>query len=405
MLFRNRTFLLLMTGEVIAGAGMWISLIANLQFMQHLLSSDFLKSLVLMSGLVVSILLSPKAGVVIDRFDKGKVLFYSSLVRCLSPLLMFPALGHDSLAWMVASLVVMQVSAAFYFPAVQACLPAILPSSELLQANSIYLNIATLARIGGTAVGGVMVASMELGMLYSLSIVAYIILILITLFLKIPHNGQSAKGKQEKMEFREVFTLIKADTAVMVGLINMGLITLFLGGINLLVLEFSEVQKSPEVMGWIYTVEGTSILLGGLVAKRWIGGRNLVLASTWLVFLFAASEFGMSFAENLYLVLGSFALFGLTVSFFFPVTTTIFQKRLPEHTHGRFFSFRSMIDRTLFFIAIGTTGACLDLMGISGYLIAIGGFTLLSAVVTLIYGKKHDLDVRQSDDHLPVRSA
>jgi predicted MFS family arabinose efflux permease len=230
-------------------------------------------------------------------------------------------------------------------------------------------------------------------------------LIIITLWLKIPHNGHGEKGKQEKMEFREVFTLIKADSAVLVGLINMGLITLFLGGINLLVLEFSEVQQSPEAMGLIYTVEGTSILVGGLLAKRCIGGKNLVVVSTWLLFLFAVSEFGMSFAENRYLVLSSFVLFGLTVAFFFPVTTTIFQKRLPEHTHGRFFSFRSMIDRTLFFIAIGTTGACLDLMGISWYLVMIGCFTLLSAAVTLMYGKKHALVVRQSDEQAPVRTA
>jgi DHA3 family macrolide efflux protein-like MFS transporter len=403
VLLSNRTFLLLMTGEIVAGAGMWISIIANLQFMQHQIPSDFLKGLILMSGLVVSILLSPKAGVMIDRFDKQKIMLAASLVRCLSPICMLPALAYDSLGWMVVSLVIMQGSAAFYFPTVQASLPAILSPGDLLKANSVYLNIATLSRIGGTAIGGVMVAAMDLYLLYLLSVAAYAALALITLALKIPRS--EARKRQEKLEFREVLTLTKNDPALLVGLANMGLITLFLGGFNLLVLNFSEIQRTPELMGWIYTVEGTSILVGGLLAKRWIGGRNLVATSTTLLFLFAISQYGMSFAESRFMVLASFGLFGFTVAFFFPVTTTIFQKRLAEHQQGRFFSFKGMLDRALFLVALGTTGACLDLLGISGYMLVIGTVTLLMTLMTILYSKRHALDVRETDGTAPARSA
>jgi MFS transporter, DHA3 family, macrolide efflux protein len=395
MLWRNRTFLLLMIGEVITGSGLWISIIANLQFMQHLIPSDALKGLILMSGLVVSILLAPKAGVVIDRSDKRRIMLVSSLVRCLSPICMFPAIAHDSLGWMVVSLIIMQASAAFYFPTLQASLPAILPSSELLKANSVYLNISTLSRIGGTAIGGVLVASMDLRMLYALSVVAYIIVTLLTLLLRIPPIA--SHKQQEKVEFREVLTITKKDPVLLVGLVNMGLITLFLGGINLLVLNFSEIQQAPEMMGWIFGVEGTGILVGGLLAKRWIGGRNLIVVSAALLFSFALAQYGMSFAENRIMVLASFALFGMTVAFFFPVTTTVFQRRLEEHQQGRFFSFRNMLDRGVFLIALGTTGVCLDLMGISGYMLVIATATLLTGVVTLSYSIKNKLDVRETD--------
>lgn len=401
MLWRNHTFLLLMTGEVIAGAGMWISIIANLQFMQHMIPSDTVKGLVLMSGLIVSILLSPKAGVTIDRIDKRSIMLWASLVRCLSPLCMLPAIAYSSLTWMVVSLIIMQVSAAFYFPTVQASLPAILSPAELLKANSVYLNIATLSRIGGTALGGILVTAMDLSTLYLFSLGAYLALAVVTRFLQIPPID--ARKRQEKVEFREVFTLIKRDHALMVALLNTGLITLFLGGFNLLVLNFSEIQARPDLMGWIYTVEGTSILAGGLLAKRWIGGRNLIAASTLLLFVFALSQYGMSFAESRVMVLASFGLFGFTVAFFFPVTTTIFQRRLEEHQQGRFFSFKGMLDRGFFLVALGTTGVCLDLFGVSGYMIGIGSVTLLMAALTLYYSKRHKLDVRETDE--PVAAA
>jgi DHA3 family macrolide efflux protein-like MFS transporter len=403
MLWRNRTFLLLMTGEIIAGAGLWISIIANLQFMQHLIPSDTVKGLVLMSGLVVSILLAPQAGVVIDKYRKQTIMLVSSVARCLSPLCMLPAIAYDSLGWMVVSLIIMQGTAAYYFPTVQASLPAILSSDELLKANSIYLNISTLSRIGGTAIGGVLVAAMDLYVLYLCSLAAYAVLAVVTSFLHIPQSAM--RKQQEKLEFREVLGVTKNDPAVLVGLVNSGLITLFLGGFNLLVLNFSEIQRTPELMGWIYTVEGTSILVGGLLAKRWIGGRNLIVTSTALLFLFALSQYGMSFAESRYMVLASFALFGVTVAFFFPVTTTIFQKRLPEHQQGRFFSFKSMLDRAIFFVALGVTGGGLDLLGISGYMLVIASITLLLAMVTLTYSRKRALDVRESDPVSTAQSA
>ncbi|GED52902.1 MFS transporter [Brevibacillus borstelensis] len=396
MLWRNRTFLLLMTGEVIAGAGMWISIIANLQFMQHMIPSDTVKGLILMSGLIVSILLSPKAGVMIDGYDKGKIMLYASLVRCLSPICMLPAIYYGSLSWMVVSLVIMQVSAAFYFPTVQSSLPAILSPADLLKANSVYLNLSTLSRIGGTAIGGILVANMDLSQLYLFSLAAYLALAFVTRFLRIP--AVDSRKRQEKVEFREVLTVTKKDPALMVALLNTGLITLFLGGFNLLVLNFSEIQQSPELMGWIYTVEGMSILAGGLLAKRWIGGRNLIAASTVLLFFFALSQYGMSFADSRFMVLASFGVFGFTVAFFFPVTTTIFQRRLPEHQQGRFFSFKGMLDRGFFLVALGTTGICLDLFGVSGYMLGIGSVTLLMAALTMVYSKKHKLDVRETDE-------
>ncbi|TGU56626.1 MFS transporter, partial [Mesorhizobium sp. M00.F.Ca.ET.186.01.1.1] len=40
----------------------------------------------------------------------------------------------------------------------------------------------------------------------------------------------------------------------------------------------------------------------------------------------------------------------------------------------------------------------LDLLGITGYLLFIGSLTLLSGLLTLLYSKKHKLDVRASDE-------
>ncbi|MBO8162312.1 MAG: MFS transporter [Brevibacillus sp.] len=395
MLLRNRAFLLLMTGEMIAGTGLWVGVIANLQFMQHLISSDFLKGLMLMIGLSAGVLLAPKAGIWIDRYDKRLILVLSSLVRCLAPICMFPALAYESIGWMVLSLIILQSASAVYLPTIQAAIPAVVQPGQLLEANGIYLNIATLSRIGGTAVGGIMVAAMDLWMLYITALIAFVLLIGLSLVNQIPGSDLATAQQPQNLRFSEVFSLIKNEPSVLVGMVNMGVLTLFLGGFNLLVLSYSEVQQDPGVMGWIYAVEGTSILFGGLLAKRWVGSRNLVLTSTLLLFVFALSHVGMSFAEQRYTVLASYGLFGLTVAFFFPMVTTIFQQQLPPDAHGRFFSFKGLLDRVMFQLALLITGACLDLFGISWYMLLLAALTALCGLYSLVFARKRSLDVRQ----------
>lgn len=391
ILFRNRTFLLLMCGEVIAGTGMWVAIIANLQFLQGLIASDFLKSLILMIGLAASVVLAPNAGVVIDRYDKRRILVLSSLIRCFSPLCMFPALAYDSLAWVIVSLIILQGANAYYLPTIQAAVPAVVPTHELLKANTFYLNISTLSRIGGTALGGIMVATMNLWALYLLALLAFALLVFLSLINPIPDHPRTTASLPEPARFREVFALIRGNGSVLVGIFTSSVITIFLGGFNLLALAFSELQGDPGLMGWIYTVEGTSILLGSLFARRWTGGQNLVTHSTLLMFFFALAYGGMSFADQRFFVLASFALFGFTVAFFFPMITTIFQTKLPEESHGRFFSFKGMLDRVWFQLALLITGACLDLIGLAWYMVFLAILTGVSGLLTLLYIRRHKL--------------
>ena len=396
--------MILMLGEVIAGTGIWVSVIANLQFMQHLVPSDFGKSLILMVGLFIGVLISPQAGVWVDKYDKRKILLFTSLFRCFAPIAMFAALHFQSIAFMLLSLVVMQLAATVYMPAVQASLPAILPKEQLLKANSLYFNITTISRIGGTTLAGVMVLVFDLFTLYLISLIFYIVLVVLNPLLHIPKLEGAAARKREKMKFKEIFPMIRQEPAILITLMNAGVLTLFLGGFNLLVLKFSTIQHSPDLMGWIYTVEGASILVISLFAKRLIGSRNLMFYSNLFMFLFALAFIGLSFSESRMAVLGSFALFGCAVAFFFPMISTIFQIKIPHEAQGRFFSFRGMLDRIMFQVALLATGACLDWFGISTYMIVLAILTVVSGISALVLSNQRSIDVRHDSEPSTIKA-
>ncbi|MCR8642456.1 MFS transporter [Paenibacillus sp. N1-5-1-14] len=409
MLFRNKSFLVLMIGELVGGIGLWLSIIGNLQFMKHLVSSDFLKSLILMVGLLASVVLLPLIGRWIDSTNKKTVLLTANFVRVLSPLCMFPALMLDSIPWMIASLVLMQVSGAAYFPSVRTTIPLLIQKDQLLSANTIHMNITTISRIAGTAVAGVMVAQLSLMTNYVSAFIVFVILFGLNCLIQIPKQTEDpvvkASGPKEKMRFSEVFTLIKTERAVLVGLVSAGMLNFFFGGFNLLILSFSEVQQSDLIMGLVYTVEGVSILIAGFFVKKVIGKTNLVLGSSLLLLVFAVSQFFMSFAHSAVSVLGGFVIFGFAVAFFFPMVTTIFQRQIPSHMQGRFFSFKEMIDRVLMQLALLATGAILDLFGTPWYLYIMMILSLIIGVFTTFETKRHKLDVRQNETNAARKPA
>ncbi|MGQ0420586.1 MFS transporter, partial [Bacillus sp. HC-Mk] len=147
---------IVLIGEFIAGLGLWLGILGNLEFMQKYVPSDFMKSVILFIGLLAGVLVGPMAGRVIDQYEKKKVLLYAGFGRVLSVIFMFFAIQFESIAFMIAFMVALQISAAFYFPALQSVIPLIVREHELLQMNGVHMNVGTIARIAGTSLGGIL---------------------------------------------------------------------------------------------------------------------------------------------------------------------------------------------------------------------------------------------------------
>jgi MFS family permease len=104
----------------------------------------------------------------------------SGFVRALSVIFMLIAIQTGSVWWMVVFLVVLQLSAAFYFPALQAAIPLVVKEKDLLQLNGVHMNVSTISRVLGTALAGALLVIMSLSMMYVMSLVAYLVLMLLT---------------------------------------------------------------------------------------------------------------------------------------------------------------------------------------------------------------------------------
>jgi MFS transporter, DHA3 family, macrolide efflux protein len=398
-MWKNRNVWIILTGEFIAGLGLWLGIIGNLEFMQEKIPSDFLKSLLMAAGLVAGIAVGPYAGRITDQASKKTVMLWSGLLRTISVIFMLIAIATGSVWWMLVFFVSIQISAAFYFPALQAAIPLIVKDKDLLQMNGVHMNVSTLSRIIGTALGGILLVLLPLSILYIGSLAAYLGLLILTWFLNFEENNSGAsvaKVTKEKTSFKDVLPVIKGLPIVFMTLLMTLVPLLFLGGFNLLVINISELQDSSAIKGWIYAAEGISFMVGALFIKKIsnkLTSYTILFSSSILVGL---SQLLLYFADVTVITIAAFLVFGFSVGCFYPTAATIFQTKVPKDFHGRFFSFRNMLDRIGFQIVLLLTGFFLDFIGLQLMCVLYGGLTIL--ITILFYFKNKQLRPVQQEN-------
>jgi MFS transporter, DHA3 family, macrolide efflux protein len=379
-MWKNRNVWILLIGEFTAGLGLWLGIIGNLEFMQEKVPSDFVKSLILASGLLAGLAVGPLAGKWTDQVKKKKVMLISGFTRALSVIFMLIAIETGSVLWMIVFLVSIQMSAAFYFPALQAAIPMVVREKDLLQMNGVHMNVATLSRILGTALAGVLLVVLSLSMLYVLSLTAYIALFILTWFLSFDEDPLTSEVKGQKAAgagFKEVFPIIKGLPIVLMTLIMTLIPLLFIGGFNLMVINISELQDSSAIKGWVYTAEGVAFMTGAFFVKKMGEMMSPYRILFFFSFVIGISQLLLYFADSPVMSVVSFAIFGFAVGCFFPTAATIFQTRMPKEFHGRFFSFRNMLDRLIFQVVLLITGLLLDLVGLQIMTVLFGCLSLI----------------------------
>ncbi|KIL51911.1 MFS transporter [Jeotgalibacillus soli] len=388
-MWKNRNVWILLAGEFVAGVGLWLGIIGNLEFMQEKVPSDFLKAVILAAGLLAGVAIGPLAGRITDQMNKKTVMLGAGFVRVISVVFMLIAIQTGSVWWMVVFLVFIQMSAAFYFPALQAAIPLVVEDKDLLQLNGVYMNVSSLSRILGTAAAGIFLVIMSLSMLYVMSLLAYALLFLVTCLLRIDEQKAEPlpdEAKTLNKGFKDVFPVIKGLPIVSMTLIMTLVPLLFLGGFNLMVINISELQDSPAIKGWIYTAEGLSFMLGAFMVNRLSHKYSPYTILFVFSFMIGLSQLMLYFANVPFMSVFSFVIFGFSVGAFIPTASTIFQTRVPKEFHGRFFSFRNMLDRIVFQLVLLLTGFFLDLIGLQLMVVLFG---LLSFVMTWLFYVKY----------------
>jgi MFS family permease len=136
--FGSSAFLRLWIVQVVSATGDWLGLVA-ITALADQVGGEYAGAsigLVLAARIVPGFFLAPLAGVLIDRWDRKRVMVVCDIGRA-AVMLALPFV--DSIAGLVAASLVLEVFTLLWSPAKEASVPHLVPRSHLTTANSLSL--------------------------------------------------------------------------------------------------------------------------------------------------------------------------------------------------------------------------------------------------------------------------
>jgi MFS family permease len=156
----NRNFRLLWLGQIVSQLGDWFNYVALYALLFELTgSATAVASLMVVQMLPVA-LVGPSAGVIVDRFDRRRIMIAADLVRGVAVLGLL-LVRTPALVWFAYACTAVVVSAsAFFEPARSATVPSIVRREDLVSANAVSTGTwSAMLAIGG-GLGGLVAASL-----------------------------------------------------------------------------------------------------------------------------------------------------------------------------------------------------------------------------------------------------
>lgn len=388
----KRTFFIIWTGQFISLLSSSAVNFAIIIWLSIETGSAEVLAYAAIAALLPQTLIGPFAGVYIDRWDRKLTMILADgfIAICTLAMSMLFYFGHFELLFVYGLLALRSVGSAFHMPAMQASIPLLAPTSELLRISGINQMIHSVSSIAGPALGALAIGLMDIGYVLLLDIAGAAVAILSLLLVVIPNPvRETSVHTGVRQVLRDIGLGIRTVTQ------NKGLSYLFLFSIlatfcimpvavlfPLLTLQHFGGGKFE--MSVIEVVWGIGMLAGGAFLGIFKPGLNKVLIiNTMHIILGACLAVSglLSPSGFIYFTILT-ALGGAAASVYNASFTTILQEQVHSSMLGRVFSMYFSIALLPSMIGLVSTGFIADYIGISRTFVMLGSGIVLIGLVS-----------------------
>jgi len=387
--FRNRSFTLLWVGQLISSMGSALTTLAASILVYRITGSAFSVGLMLIATAGPTILIGLIAGVIVDRYDRKRIMLTSDLLRALL-ILLIPFLIPLNVNWLYVIVALTSGIAQFFDSAHASVLPEVASEQELSAANALM----AVSSVGSTTIGfaaaGIIAASLDINWAFYLDALTFFGSGLLILFTRVPSlpvvENTSIHAIRENLQagLRVVQTVPILRSLFIV----VAPIFLIFGFQNSLLLPFSirELNATEFHFGLQQAAEAIGVALGSLLMARF---ADRIREGQWL----AISYLSMAVATLIYSLSSvvSVAIFLMGVSGLLNAPSFIgrqlvIQRATPREMRGRVNSAFFVVRDVMFVIGMALAGLA-DVVNVRT-LFVISSFALLAAgaVVLILPG-------------------
>lgn len=368
-LLSNRNYSLLWWGQLVSELGNRFHWIAISLWIYSETRSATAVSIAISSMFAGPLLVGLWAGVIVDYFDRKRIMVFSDLARA-ALVALIPFLMAVNIWLVYLDLMLISIATAFFRPAIFSVIPQVVRRNDLMPANSFFSAMDTGTEIIGPALAGIVAVQFGYAPLLYIDAGTYLVSAVCILAMSVP---LLLAGAMSKVNFRglwdgvtEGLRYVRQDSlqwglfilifpAVLVGASLNALQTpLAKGVIGISDSEFGSFQAI-----WGVGFVAASLMLG------WYGARLqrqiVVLGGYFLVFV-ATALMGLSISFPT-LVAAAFAVGFANTLYYVGLTTTIMEHS-PERILGRVMSTRQLAISAIRVISPLLLGPMADAVGV-----------------------------------------
>lgn len=210
--FLSLSLFLLLQGQFVSVVGDMIYEIALGFWVLALTGSPAFMGTLMATSLLPAILLSPFAGVVVDRYNRKKLMIMMDMIRGVTIILVaLAALIGILQLWMVfVAGIILGICGAFFSPAVTSVIPQIVPKDKLQNANSLFGMAYTGADILGHSIGGILYGLIGAPLMFLFNGLSFLISGTSISFTDVPKNRESKITSENFIsDLKESFSFVR----------------------------------------------------------------------------------------------------------------------------------------------------------------------------------------------------
>jgi MFS family permease len=340
-------FRLFFGGQSVSLVGTWITRVATSWLVYRLTGSVLLLGIVGFCGQIPTLLLAPFAGVLVDRWDRHRILVVTQALSLVqSAALAVLTLG----GWItVVHILVLQVAQgiinAFDTPARQAFVSEMVEDrADLPNAIALNSSMVNASRIIGPSIGGLIIGAVGEGWCFALDAVSYVAVIASLLAMRRETRERPPATTRLREELATGFRYVTRFMPVRSALLLLSMVSIMGMPYTVLMPAISAnvLHGGPHTLGFLMTASGAGALCGALylASRRSVLGLGRVMAVSASVFGLGLAAF--SFSRTLWLSLLLLPVVGGGMMITMAATNTIIQTIVQEELRGRVMAFYTM---------------------------------------------------------------
>lgn len=343
----NVNFRRLWVGNIVSLLGDWFNTIALYTLVTKLTASPFALGAVFIFKMLPWALASPIAGIIVDRFNRRRLMIGSDLVRAVIVLGFLLIDEAGEVYWLYGLIAAQVVVGSVFVPARSASIPNIVSPQELLTANAMMAATWSVMLAVGAALGGFATELFGIQVVFWLDSATYLLSAFFIVRTVIPQQTDKAPaGPVLRVAARQIAEGWQRMRAVpRVGRIALAKATWAVGGGSLIyLLTLLGEEIAPEALaagiGILFMARGIGTGIGPILARRyfkdeshWVGLLGACVVFSGLCYLVMGWISWM-----LALVIGLVVLAHAAGGANWVLSTVLLQQRTEDRFRGRVFA-------------------------------------------------------------------